>query len=238
VEEAWITRLLGATDHRRSLVERLRDACTHTRRYRAGHVLLFEDDQFDFLYALNTGWIGTIRGLEDGTVQILDFFLPGQLVGLRQLMSPTALINYQALTDVELTLVSKSELKAAITDMPEINRAILDQIAIEDAWLTERMSTLGQRSAAQCIVHLILEVADRMALLEAGRSTPDEVQIDINQEQIGGILAITPVHVSRILKELREESLLVQQGDLWRFPDRGRAERFCEFDAERLRLIQ
>ena len=238
MEEAWITRLLSRMEDREKRAKRLREACTHTRRYQAGHVLLFEEDTFDFLYALNSGWIGTVRNLEDGSLQILDFFLPGQLVGLRQLMSPNALINYKTLTDVELTLVSKSSLKEAIADIPEINRAILDQIAIEDAWLTERMSTLGHRSAAQCVVHLVLEIADRMALLEEQGFNRDRVQIDINQEQIGSILATTPVHISRILKELRDDNLLAHEGNYWLFPDRERAEQFSEFSRERLRLTR
>ena len=236
MEEAWITRLLSRMEDREKRAKRLREACTHTRRYQAGHVLLFEEDTFDFLYALNSGWIGTVRNLEDGSLQILDFFLPGQLVGLRQLMSPNALINYKTLTDVELTLVSKSSLKEAIADMPEINRAILDQIAIEDAWLTERMSTLGHRSAAQCVVHLVLEIADRMALLEEQGFNRDRVQIDINQEQIGSILATTPVHISRVLKDLQSEGLLASKDGAWVFPDRHAAESFCEYHARQLDL--
>lgn len=234
MNDIWIRQLLADQAHSSDEIERLRSITVHDRKYRAGQMILFEDDRFDMLYAITSGWIGNTRDLEDGTEQIIDVFLPGQLVGLRQLESPRARVAFRALTDSEVCLVDKRALKSVAATSPNLNTAIMQTIAREDAWLMERIATLGQRSAAECIMHFLLEVSDRQARINNVEFPNSRVELPINQEQLGNILAITPVHVSRVLKDLRAEGILDTSEDIWRFPSRENAELFCDYQARRL----
>ncbi|OAB57316.1 hypothetical protein AY599_08985 [Leptolyngbya valderiana BDU 20041] len=236
MSQIWIERLLHAHTLDSDDLDALRSVETHVRRYSAGQTILFEDDRFDMLYAVISGWIGNTRDLEDGTEQILDIFLPGQLVGLRQLATPEALIDYRALTDAEVCLIEKKALQETMAASDNINAAVLQSLAMEDAWLMERVNTLGKRSAAACIMHFLLEISDRLALVSGQDEGTASVELPISQEQLGTILAITPVHVSRVLKDLRTQGLLEDSDQGWRLPDREAAERFCDYQARRLQL--
>lgn len=231
MSDIWIERFFAAHTHNADDIDALRSVATRIRKYAAGQTILFKEDRFDLLYAVISGWIGNTRDLEDGSQQILDIFLPGQLVGLRQLTTPQALVGYRALTDAVVCLIDKQGLQERMAELPNINTIILENIAMEDAWLMERVTSLGQRSAAQCIIHFLLEIGDRLAHV-AGEEVPaTKVNLPISQEQLGSILAITPVHISRVLKDLQSEGLLASKDEAWVFPDRHAAESFCEYQA-------
>jgi len=236
VDEKWIDRLLTDHDHRAEDIEALRSIGTHKRSYKAGQMILFEQDRFDMLYAVISGWIAIIRNLEDGTEHILDVFLPGQLVGVRQLTSSEALIGYRTLTDAEVFLVSKRGLKDAMDSNPTVNNAVMRTLSREDSWLMERIITLGQRSAAQCTMHFLLEIGDRLVQTKEQSAPLTRIELPISQEQLANILAITPVHLSRVLKDLRSKGLLESSEGAWLLPDREAAEDFCDYQAKRLQL--
>lgn len=229
MNELWIDRLLATHTHTTEDIEALRASARHVRKYAAGQTILFEEDRFDMLYAVISGWIGNTRHLEDGSEQILDIFLPGQLVGLRQLATPQALVGYQALTEAEVCLIDKHCLQESMAERPNLNAAILQATAMEDSWLIEHINTLGHRSAAQSILHFLLEIADRLAQAAGDDLPASSVTLPISQEQLGNILAITPVHVSRVLKELRSQDLVDSSDGAWQFPDRQAAEGFCDY---------
>lgn len=239
MSEIWIERLLAAHSHTADDVAALRDVPTRERKYAAGQIILFEEDRSDMLYAVLSGWIGNTRDMEDGSEQILDVFLPGELVGLRQLATPEALVGYRALTDAKVYLIDKQALREKMAGSDNVNAAVLKTLSMEDAWMMERITTLGQQSAAQCTLHFLLEISDRLALTSRDGHNDESrsrVTLPISQEQLGRILAITPVHVSRVLKELRSEGLLEPADGGWVFPDRKAAESFCEYEARRLQL--
>ena len=50
----------------------------------------------------------------------------------------------------------------------------------------------------------------------------DEISLPLTQEHIGDALGLTNVHVNRMLRELREEGVLVLQRGVLRLLDRGR----------------
>ena len=232
--ELWIERLLGSSREDQECVEQLLGASSRHRQYGAGQILQFDDDRLDVLYALNAGWVGISRDLEDGSEQTVDFFLPGQIVGLRQLASPDTMICFKALSDIEVTLINRQGLHAAMNKVPRLNNLILSQIALEESWMMERLTTLGQRSAAQCVLHFLLETKYRIDRAAPGKKSGVDVEVPISQEQMGAILATTPVHISRVLQELRAKNLLENAGSGWNFPDQSAAEAYCEFDAARL----
>lgn len=234
--ELWIERLLGSQTNDEEFVELLLGASSHHRQYGAGQTLLFENDRLEVLYALNAGWVGISRDLEDGSEQTIDFFLPGQLVGLRQLASPESMVCFKSLTDIEVTLVSRQKLQEAMNTLPKLNNIILSKLALEESWMNERLTTLGQRSAAQCVLHLLLEVKYRLDCIETEKNSAVDIELPISQEQMGSILALTPVHISRVLRELRSKNLLENAGAGWNFPDQSAAESYCEFNAKRLGL--
>jgi CRP/FNR family transcriptional regulator, anaerobic regulatory protein len=70
----------------RTLIESLRGNQVHKP---AGHTLVAEGQENAPLYTLFAGWAFRFKTLADGRRQILNFLLPGDLIGLQQRLAKT-----------------------------------------------------------------------------------------------------------------------------------------------------
>src|SRR5579862_3209742 len=82
------------------------------------------------LYTLFSGWAYRFKTLPDGRRQILNFALPGDLLGLQASMFSNSLYDIVALTNVELCVFPRSRLWALFERMPEL--------AFDATWLGAR----------------------------------------------------------------------------------------------------
>ncbi len=69
------------------------------RTYKAGQLLRAEGDEATCFFTLRSGWAYASRTLVDGDRQVLDIHLPGQIMGLREVGTKSALSNIVVLTD-------------------------------------------------------------------------------------------------------------------------------------------
>lgn len=235
MSESWIERLADGAEFTDEGREHLKDLVCRRRTYKAGQRLLFEDDDAPMLYIIEAGWAAAQRELSDGSVQLLELFLAGQIIGLREVASMAAVSSITALTDLDVALVRKEEMQAYIDESSEIAAPLLRMIAREEAWLHERILTLGQRDAAACLAHLFLELGDRLAL-GTHAETLEEYALPLSQEQLGSMLGITSVHVSRTLKQLSERGILEVEAGRVRLVDRGRCEALADYQSRRMRM--
>ncbi|MBY6204332.1 Crp/Fnr family transcriptional regulator [Halomonas denitrificans] len=241
---SWIDRWSGGLSLERDDRRRLESISTRGRSFEAGQVLVFEDDDAPLLFFVERGWAAAVRDLADGSMQILDLFLAGQIIGLREITSPDAISSYRALTDLDVQIIRKCEMQDLIEHCAPIREQVFRAIAREEAWLLERITMLGQRDAAQCLAHLMLELEDRLSASAggsasakpSGNGTDDGFDLPLNQEQLGNIVGITPVHVSRTLKQLASDGLLEVDRNRVRILDRTRCEDFSDYDRRRMRL--
>jgi len=72
------------------------------------------------LYTLYSGWAFRFKTLPDGRRQILNFLLPGDLLGLQAAMFDTAQHSIETLTDVELCLLPRRKVWALFDKIPEL----------------------------------------------------------------------------------------------------------------------
>ncbi len=239
MSETWIDRWSGGSSLDGDDRARLDSIATRGRTFEAGQVLVFEEDDAPLLFFVERGWAAAVRDLADGSMQILDLFLAGQIIGLREINSADAISSYRALTDLEVRILRKSEMQELIEHSASIRDRVFQAIAREEAWLLERITMLGQRDAAQCLAHLMLELADRLSVRPGATaaSEPEATfELPLNQEQLGNIVGITPVHVSRTMKQLASDELLVVDRNEVRILDRERCEAFADYDRRRMRL--
>lgn len=150
------------------------------------------------------GWAARVRIQMDGSRQFLSFLLPGDLIGLCDQPDPLTTTTVTALTPVRTTVAPSSD------DLPALAIVYALSKALEEAYLLDHIARLGRLNAQERILHLLLELHERLGL--AGLASGGSFDMPLTQEQLADALGLTSVHVNRMLQRARRESGLVWSG--------------------------
>ncbi len=158
------------------------------------------------LFTLYDGWAFTFTLLPDGRRQILDFLLPGSLIGMHALWFKAMPHSVQTLTPVSLCVFDKEKFRDLLRHKPEYEWELLKYLASGQASRDRRLADLGRRPAKERIARLVLEIFD--CLSARGMADGHSFTFYPRQQHIADALGLTKVHVSRTLQALRQEGLL------------------------------
>jgi CRP-like cAMP-binding protein len=165
-----------------------------------------EDDSE--LYTLYSGWAFRFKILPDSRRQILNFLLPGDLLGLQAAMFDTARHGIEALTDVELCLLPRRQIWRLFGKMPALAFDVAWLGAHEESYVDENLMSAGRRNAAESIAALIVMLykrANALALVHDGTFT-----FPLSQQHIADALGLSLVHTNKTLARLRRLGMFTQ----------------------------
>jgi len=153
------------------------------------------------LFTLFSGWAARFKTLPDGRRQILNFMLPGDLLGLQASMFADALYDIVALTDVELCVFPRNRIWALFKEMPELAFDLTWLGARDESLVDDNLVTVGVRSASERIAALIVSLyrrADKLGLV-----TDKTLLFPLSQQHIADALGLSLVHTNKTLNKLR-----------------------------------
>jgi CRP-like cAMP-binding protein len=181
-----------------------------TVNVRKGQDIMICGSHYHWLYVNRSGWLARYKILHNGSRQIIDFILPGQLVGLSACLFQRALYSVVAITKATLLTIPFEMVDEAFERYPALAKALFRSAALEGAILGEHLIDAARRSAYQRVSHLLLELLVR---LNHGQSSDEmSFSLPLTQELIADALGLTPVHVNRTLRALREDRLIAMDG--------------------------
>lgn len=150
------------------------------------------------------GWICEARVLSDGQRQIFSFGIPGDVVEL-----PATPYSRVVVALTAVTCVDAGELLARTVDPDEMLAAMSRSTALAVARRYEQLARLGRRSALVRLASQLVELHDRLAAV--GMVRGEEFALPLRHEELADALGLSPVHVTRCLKTLREQGLMVMK---------------------------
>src|ERR1700722_12216129 len=131
----------------------------------AGAEIIREGNDSPELYTLYSGWAFRYRTLPDGRRQILNFLLPGDLLGLQAAMFDAALHGIEALTDVQLCVLPRRKVWALFGEVPELAFDVTWLGSREESIVDENLTSVGRRTAAERVAALIISLYKRVKAL-------------------------------------------------------------------------
>lgn len=159
----------------------------------------------DRVRLITSGWICEARLLPDGRRQIFSYLLPGDLICSRHAhrASPNILM---ALTRVETVEVSVA--RAVVSDASDsiLREGLAGSIARQEERSYDALLRVGKYTAVERVAHLLLEFQNR--LMPVGLATEDSFWAPLTQEHLADTLGLSVIHVSRVLKQLRDSGIL------------------------------
>jgi CRP-like cAMP-binding protein len=236
-DEAIVETLIRALERRDVLSDRERAALVkgiaEVRIHAPGDTLIRAGATAEYSTLLVDGLLGRVFYMSEGKRQIVAMHVPGDFVDLHSLLLKRLDHDVVALSEVRVALVPHLVLRKLTETEPHLARMLWLLTVIDAAIHREWIGRLGH-SAAVRIAHLLCELQMRFAVV--GLATPQGFPIDLTQADLGDMTGLTPVHINRTLRKLREANLAVVRDGYASIPDLAKLREFAGFDPTYLYL--
>jgi CRP-like cAMP-binding protein len=172
----------------------------------AGTELVHERQAGHHAYILEEGWVCSYKLLPDGGRQVIDFPIPGDIIGLRSALLRAADHSFAAVTDATVAKVSAVQLMETFERQPRLGVAFFWAASRDEAIVVEHLVGIGRRSALVRTAHFLVELGLRLQW--AGLGSETGFACPLNQYLLADAVGLTAIHVNRVLRQLRERGLL------------------------------
>lgn len=171
-----------------------------------GATLLSEGSHSAHLYTLLSGWAFRYKTLPDGRRQILNYMLPGDLVGLQGSVIGEMQHSVEALSPLVLCVFQRDRLHELFSTHPGLGFDITWLAAQEERMLDDHLLSLGRRSAVERAAYLIAFLYQRAVAV--GLSASRGVYLPITQMHVADTLGLSIVHTNKTLRKLADRQLI------------------------------
>jgi len=176
------------------------------RFLKTGESLFLQGDNVRSICVLRDGWAFRYQCLEDGRRQIVDFVLPGDVLGIGP--SPQMLYGVEALSPCTWVAISRESFFASLRHQPALSMKLIDMLSAGQVRAFAQMTSVGRRTARERIAHLLLDLARRVQT-SASECEGIEITMPLMLSHIGDALGLATETVCRCLGELKRAGILV-----------------------------
>lgn len=196
----FVDKLRGFADLAQADVAALEAATAAPKRFSAKQDLIREGDQPGPVFVMLEGWACRYKILPSGGRQITAFLMPGDCCDLHIGMLAEMDHSIQAITSASVATVARGDMDA-LMDRANIARAMYIAQLVDEGTLRSWIVSMGRRSSLERVAHLMCELYLRAYVV--GEAVEQNVVLPLSQIILADALGMTPVHINRVLKELR-----------------------------------
>ncbi|CAN5487428.1 Crp/Fnr family transcriptional regulator [soil metagenome] len=200
----------------------------------AGSLIIQPGDRPTHSTFLRSGFCARYSLTVGGDRQLTEINVPGDFVDLHSLMMKQMDHGIVALSDCVIAPAQHGDLRRLTEQHPHLTRLLWLETVIDGAIHRQWLVTMGRQNAASRLAHLICELYLRLEA--AGQAADQRFAVPLTQTDLGDVLGLTPVHVNRVMMELRHEALIEWKGAQVTILDWAQLAAFAEFDPTYLRL--
>jgi len=221
------------TAEERTLLEEM---FTQVRLVEAGSDIVSDGDHPSRSTLVVRGFAARYKVLADGQRQITALHLPGDFIDLHSFLLKPMDHGIAALSRCRVASVPHETLAALSVSEPHLTRLFWMLTLLDSALHREWLVALGRRSALGRLAHLLCELKLRLGVV--GACEADSFAMPLTQVDLGDMLGLTSVHVSRVLRELRDGNYIVWKGAQVSITDWSGLRRLAEFDERYLHIVR
>jgi len=175
---------------------------TRQRALEPGQYLFRVGEDFASLFAVRSGCLKSTVLDAEGGEHILNFHLPGEILGFAAIYQERHAGNAIAVAPAIVCYLSFREILRLAQTFPELVLGLL-RIASRSALYTGRLT--GDHNAVVRVAAFFLSVSGR---LRAQGQSGTEFDLVMSREDIANHLRLAPETVSRVLTQLREDQII------------------------------
>lgn len=185
-------------------------------------VLIHNGEPLKFLYAVRSGSLKSYTLDSQGSEQIIDFHLPGDVIGFDGLIDGHHRSYTQALETTMLCEIPIHSLDQLSAELPGLRKQLLRVMSGELHASKTLLGTLNHHTAQQRLANFLVTLSTRFQ--QRGLSSRS-FRLSMTRADIGNYLGLSVETISRILSQLQHKGVLEVQNKLVEIsePDRLRA---------------
>lgn len=165
--------------------------------------LYFSGDKLEAIYIVKSGSFKSYLINHKGDEQIIDFHLPGDILGLDALSRHQFESSVVALETSSVCVVKASQLEHLIELL--VPDWLMDLMMGKLMQQQRNLSALGKKNAKRRIAAFILDLSENyQALGYSGK----ELKLNMSRQDIGNYLGLASETISRIFTRMQREGLL------------------------------
>jgi len=178
--------------------------------YKKGQMIFHEGIFPNGIYCLKSGKVKISKIGIDGKEQIVRFVVPGEMLGIRALVSGRQyMATATTLEDSVVCFIGKQTFFDITTKYPEISQCVLKSLSklLEEA--EQRMTSLAQKPVRERLAESLL-VLDK--IFKSEKCPVEKSTISLTREDLANIVGTATETVIRLLSDFKEENLITIVG--------------------------
>ena len=175
--------------------------------------LIREGDRPGPVFVMLEGWAYRYKILPNGTRQVLAFLMPGDCCDLHVELLAEMDHGIQTITPALVATIERADMDAIMDRSRAITKAMYMAQLVGEGVLRAWITSMGRRTSIERVAHLMCELYLRARNI--GLASEPQFALPLSQLLLADALGMTPVHLNRVLKELRlSGAMTLQRGSL------------------------
>lgn len=171
-----------------------------------GTTLMLEGMPSPQLYTVREGLGVRYKTLEDGQRQVINFALPGDLIGLQAALMGEMAYSFESTTAMKLCVFNRSDVWRLFKQQPERAYDLTWLSAVEEHFLGEALAVLARRTAVERVAWALIGIY--MRLRAVGLDDNGVVPMPWRQQDLADAIGLSLVHTNKTVQKLRQDGLV------------------------------
>lgn len=186
-------------------LEELETSIDKTMKVSKKQQIFKSNDEIDGVYAIKSGAVKTSIINSDGQEQILEFHLPGDLMGFDAFATDKHTCDATALEDSLLCRLPMEVLDNLCGKLPGIRKVIRQQVGKEISHSQQLLLSLGQLATEERLATYLMQLALHY---QARGFSKSEFILPMSRQDLSNYLGMAVETLSRILSRLNKDGLI------------------------------
>ena len=179
-------------------------------------------DEVTHLYCITEGWITAITTMANGERQLMNFYVPYDIIGFEYLGRATATSSLLASEAVEVIAVPIAQFKDIVFSQPDLAAAVTSLMSRKYGALQTRLCVMANGNATSKVAHFLQGLRSKQ--IRNGFSRPNLLRIPLTQLDMADALGMTNATVSRVFTKLEKDGCIKFKSGNIEILDHGKLE--------------
>lgn len=177
------------------------------KRLPARQTIVREDSLVTTSTLLVEGFVCRFVDGRNGERQLVAIHVPGDFVDLHSFPLERLDHAVATMTTATVALIPHEALRGLMARHPELARLLWFSTMLDSAISREWIFRLGHLPAIGRVAHLFCELAMRLELVGLGDG--NSFPLPLIQSDVADACGLTPEHINRVIRQLREQRILL-----------------------------